>query len=256
VDLVVEIPEAAAHRATGETSMNIEKKLEELVSKAKAALGERLDSIVLYGSAARNEFDSGHSDLNVLILATVLDLEALRKAGPLLIWWIEAGHPQPLLFTKEEFRCSTDAFPIEITDIQASHRILYGEDPLVGLTVDAMHHRVQLEHEVRSKLLRLRQKAMPVLDDPKALLRLIEDSVSTFLIFVRHILILKGLNPPAPRRQLLESAHVAGLIDPVCFAQLIDLREGKLSPKAVDSVQLFEDYLRQIQILVASIDAH
>lgn len=236
--------------------MNNEKKLEELVTKAKAALGERLDSIVLYGSAARNEYDSGHSDLNVLILAKVLDLEALRKAGPLLVWWLEKGNPQPLLFTREEFRRSTDAFPIEITDIQDSHRILYGEDPIVGLTVDAAHHRAQLEHEIRSKLLRLRQKAMPILGEPKALLRLMEDSVTTFLLFLRHMMILKGLNPPSPRRELVGAAQAAGLIDPLCFVQLIDLREGKLSPKSVDSVQLFEDYLRQIQILVASIDAH
>jgi len=160
------------------------------------------------------------------------------------------------LFTVDEFRCSTDAFPIEIIDIQKSHRIFYGSDPLTGLTVDASHHRIQLEHEIRSKLLRLRQKAIPVLENHKELLRLMEDSVTTFLLFVRHILLLKGLDPPSPRRLLIQTAHREGLIEPFCFAQLIDLREGKLSPKTVDSVQLFEDYLKQIQVLVASIDAH
>lgn len=235
---------------------DIEKKLRELVSRARAALGERLDSIVLYGSAARGEFDSGHSDLNVLILTTALDREALRLAAPLVIWWVEAGNPQPLLFTRDEFRRSTDAFPIEIVDIQKAHRLLFGVDPISGLTVDAGQHRAQLEHEIRSKLLRLRQKAIPLLEDRKALLRLMEDSVTTFLLFVRHMLLLKGLEAPAPRRQLVTAAHQAGLIEPFCFAQLIDLREGKVSPKSVDSVQLFEDYLKQIEVLVASIDAH
>lgn len=234
----------------------MEKQLAELVEKAKAKLGERLDAIVLYGSAAKNEFDSGHSDLNILMLVKALDLETLRVAGPLLIWWMECGNPQPLLFTREEFRRSTDAFPIEIFDIKSAHRILYGEDPVVGLEIDPVLHRAQLEHEIRSKLLRLRQKAMPVLEDPKALLRLMVDSVPTFLLFARHILILKGFDAPAPRRQVVEAVHQAGLVAPVSFEKLIDLREGKLSPKSVDSVQLFEDYLRQIQSLVASIDAH
>lgn len=236
--------------------MDLEKKLNELVSRAQSALGSNLDSILLYGSAARNEFDSGHSDLNILILAKQLDRPTLSAVAPLMIWWLEAGNPQPLLFTREEFRQSTDAFPIEITDIQAAHRLLHGEDPLPGLTVDPAHHRAQLEHEIRSKLLRLRQKAIPLLKDQKALLRLMEDSVTTFLLFLRHTLLLKQLDAPIPRRQLVEAAHKAGLIAPSCFAQLIDLREGKLSPKAVDSVQLFEDYLKQIQDLVASIDAH
>ncbi|MEO5951270.1 MAG: nucleotidyltransferase domain-containing protein [Chloroflexia bacterium] len=236
--------------------MDIEKKLGELVAQATKALGEQLESIVLYGSAARNEFDSGHSDLNVLILTRELNLAQLQLAAPFVKGWMEAGNPQPLLFTSEEFSRSADAFPIEIIDMQKAHRVLYGADPLAGMTVDATLHRAQLEHEIRSKLLRLRQKAMPILDSHKDLLRLMEDSVTTFLLFLRHMLILKGQDPPISRRALVAAAHGEGLIEPIPFAQLIDLREGKLSPKAVDSVQLFEDYLRQIQVLVASIDAH
>ncbi len=237
------------------TTMQIEKQLQDLVLKAKAALGDKLSSILLYGSAARHEFDAGHSDLNILILTTDLNLNTLKAAAPLLIWWVEAGNPQPLLFTLDEFRRSTDAFPIEITDIQECHRILHGTSPLEGLLVDHTHHRAQLEHEMRSKLLRLRQKAMPVIADNKSLLRLMEDSVTTFLLFIRHALLLKQLKAPALRRPLVEAASLAALIDPTCFVQLIDLREGKLSPKSVDSVQLFEDYLKQIQKLVASVDA-
>jgi hypothetical protein len=75
------------------------------------------------------------------------------------------------------------------------------------------------------------------------------------LLFLRHTLLLKGLEAPVGRRELLEAGAKAGLIEGSSFAQLIDLREGKLSPKAADSVQLFEDYLKQIQSLVASVDA-
>ncbi len=236
--------------------MNFEKQLTELVRRSEAALGASLESILLYGSAARDEFDSGHSDLNTLILVAQLELNCLKSFSPVLLWWLEAGNPQPLLFTSEEFRRSTDAFPIEISDIRASHRILYGKSPLDGLEIDPGLHRAQLEHEIRSKLLRLRQKAMSALNDRKALLRLMEASVTTFLLFLRHAMLLKGLNPPTLRRPMLEAAARAGLVQTTCFTQLIDLREGKLSPKTVDSVQLFEDYLKQIQVLVASIDAH
>ena len=235
--------------------MQIDKQLQELVTRATTALGDQLQSLVLYGSAARNEFDSGHSDLNILLLAARLDVDVLNRSASLLEWWRAQGNPQPLLFTLDELRSATDAFPIEIYDIRDCHRILYGSDPLPELVIDNHYHRAQLEHELRSKLLRLRQKAIPVLKTPKALLRLMEDSVSTFLIMIRHVMLVKGLTPPASRRELLAAAHSANVIQPLCFAQLIDLREGKLSPKAVDSVQLFEDYLKQIQTLVASVDA-
>lgn len=233
----------------------IEKQLAELISRATAALGDRLESILLYGSAARNEFDAGRSDLNILILTRQLDRHTLALAAPLFLWWLGLANPQPLLFTLEEFRRSTDAFPIEIKDIQVAHRLLYGANPLDGLIVNREHHRAQLEHELRAKLLRLRQKAIPILNDHIALLRLMEDSVTTFLLLMRHAMLLSDLNPPTSRRDLITAAHTAGLIQPDCFTQLIDLREGKLSPKSTESVQLFEDYLKQIQTLVASVDA-
>ncbi len=236
--------------------MDLEKKLREFTDRAQRALGPELDAIVLYGSAARQEFDEGFSGIDLVVLATRLDRDVLNRAAALLLWWTGEGNAQPLLFTREEFRSATDAFPMEILDIQAAHRVLYGEDPMPGLVVDPAHHRLQLEHEARSSLLRLRMKSLPLLRRQKELLRLLEESVTTFLLFARHWLILKGLEAPLVRRELLEVVEREKLIETQAFAQLVDLREGKVSPRAVDPVQLFEDYLIQIERLVASIDAH
>ncbi|WP_031497605.1 hypothetical protein [Bryobacter aggregatus] len=235
--------------------MQLEKLIQEFVKRVVTALGLHLESVVLYGSAAGQEFDSGHSDVNILLLTRDLDLSTLRLAAPVLDWWRNQRQPQALLFTLDEFRRSTDAFPIEIHDIRTNHRILHGTDPFPSLAIDSSQHRVQLEYELRTKLLRLRQKAIPVLQDRAALLKLMADSVSTFLVLLRHAMLLKGVTVPSARRELLSAANDASLIKPVCFAQLIDLREGKISPKTVDSVQLFEDYLKQIETLVASVDA-
>ena len=46
----------------------METKLTELVSRLKAAAEENLKAVVLYGSAATSEYQSGHSDVNVLCL--------------------------------------------------------------------------------------------------------------------------------------------------------------------------------------------
>jgi len=43
----------------------MEGKLTELVSRLKEAAGKNLESVVLYGSAARSDFHPGISDLNV-----------------------------------------------------------------------------------------------------------------------------------------------------------------------------------------------
>jgi hypothetical protein len=235
--------------------MDSDKQLQSLVTRLEQALGSTLDAVVLYGSAARGELDPSHPNLNTLILTHQITTATLRSVAPVFLWWMDLGHPQPLVFTREELRRSTDAFPIEIVDITRAHRVLYGEDPVTGLSVQRDCHRLQLEHELRSKLLRLRQKAAPLLAEPPSLLRLLEDSLSTFLVFLRHLLILRGLEAPNRRRELLAAADSAGLIFGSVLTSLVDLREGKLGPKAVDPVQLFEDYLVQIQLLVTSVDA-
>ena len=57
---------------------------QESVAAARTAVGERLLAAALYGSAARGEFDSAHSDVNVIFVFTALgtsELEALRHAN-------------------------------------------------------------------------------------------------------------------------------------------------------------------------------
>lgn len=235
--------------------MNHEKQIQQFLEKARAAFGPRLDAVLLYGSAARGEFDAHHSDLNLLVLLDSLNRAALASAAPLVEFWLERGHPQPLFFTRAELRSATDAFPIEMLDMISSHRLLHGETPLDGLGIDPVLHRAQLEHELRSKLLRLRQKAILVLAQPQELLRLLAASLPTFLLLLRHRLLLAGHTPPPQRRALLDFAHREGLIEALPFAQLLDLREAKLSPRGLDSVQLFEDYLTQIERLVSDADS-
>ncbi len=232
--------------------MNVDKLLNDFVSRAQAALGESFDALVLYGSAVRGEFDEGFSDLNLLLVVTHLDVPLLRHAAPLLAWWASQNQPQPLLMTRQELVTSTEAFPIEMTDLVLSHRVLYGEDPIQDIAVQPLHHRLQLEHEARACLLRLRMKAMPVLKQPKELLLLLENSVPTFLLIARHYLMLQGKAAPHARRELLAAA--SGLIDSAPFATLLDLREQKISPRSVDPLQLLEDYLTQVQALVRAVD--
>ena len=68
---------------------------------------------------------------NAVLLARAvakLDFDVLNRSASLLEWWRAQGNPQPLLFTLDELRSATDAFPIEIYDIRDCHRILYGSD--------------------------------------------------------------------------------------------------------------------------------
>jgi hypothetical protein len=234
--------------------MDLDKLLAQLVEKARAALGAQLDAIVLYGSAATGEFDTGRSDVNILLLTLNLDVPTLRNAASLLEWWLDKGHSWPLLLTREEFLASADVFPMELTDIAAARRVLFGAFDAPLPVIPPALHRAQLEHELRSKLLRLRQKAIPLLTAPKDLLRLMENSLPTFLILLRHLLLLSGHPASFNRRDnlVLASRGLGLAAEP--FLRLLDTRQGLASPKDVDSVQLFESYIGRIQEMVRAAD--
>src|SRR5437899_9918441 len=94
----------------GESEMD--KDLNELVERLKQAAGSNLKSVVLYGSAASDEFHAKHSDLNVLCVLERLDASELEKLNPPATWWSRKGHPAPLVFTRDELRTSADVFAI------------------------------------------------------------------------------------------------------------------------------------------------
>src|SRR5713226_613276 len=148
----------------------MEDTLNQLVEKLTKALGDRLVSVVLYGSAAAGDHHEGFSDLNVLCVLDQMTTSELAQSEPVFRWWREKGNPSPLLLSEHEVATSTDCFAIEFHDIKAHHRILQGKDVISQLVVDNSFYRAQVEHDLRAKLLRLRQKASGMLSEKDLLL--------------------------------------------------------------------------------------
>ncbi len=231
----------------------MEQRLKELVTKLTGALGDRLISVILYGSAAGGEHHGKFSDLNVLCVLSRVTPSELAACDPVLRWWRETGNPAPLLMTEEEVRTSTDCFAIEFHDMMERRRVLHGADVVAGLEVSRIYYRAQVEHELRTKLFRLRDKAAGALKDPKALTNLMVDSVSTFAVLIRHAMLLSGIEVSGRKREVAAALPKIG-VKPGPFETLLDIREGKAKPDAVHAAELFADYLGQIEAAVRHVD--
>ena len=232
----------------------MEQKLEDLVSRLRKAERERLVSVILYGSAAAGNHHSQYSDLNVLCVLTRVTPAELADAEPIFKWWRAQGNPSPLLLSEQEVLNSTDCFPIEFHDMQEHRQVLFGKDVIEGLPVEKTFYRAQIEMELRAKLLRLRQKAASVIADKQALLNLIIDSVSNFLVLARHALLVSGNSVGYHKREITRGLPAIGA-DPFPFDTLLDLREQTKKPGDVDAEAVFESYLKQIEAVVAYVDA-
>ena len=231
----------------------IRQQLDELVERLQKAHSGRLVSVILYGSAASGDHHEKFSDLNVLCVLTEVTRTALDDSEPIFKWWRARGNPSPLLLSEEEVRTSTDCFPIEFHDMAERRRVLFGKDVIEGLVIDKIFYRAQIEHDLRAKLLRLRQKAAGLLGDRQALLRLMIDSVPNFLVLARHALLVSGLPDGIQKRDVSRNLFAMG-VEAAPFDILLDLREEKRKLADVEPYDLFERYLKQIEALVAHVD--
>src|SRR5215467_11463195 len=96
----------------------------EFVGKIRAAAGENLVSVILYGSGADGDFHAEYSDLNLLCLLQDCSLPALNRIASVVSWWRSKRHRPPLVITPQELNASSDVFSIEFLDMKQRYRVL------------------------------------------------------------------------------------------------------------------------------------
>jgi hypothetical protein len=233
---------------------DFDKVLQQLVEKLLAAHGRSLISVVLYGSAAGAEHHADYSDLNVFCVLAAVTPKELAASEPVFTWWRNQHQPAPLLMSEHEMRASTDCFPIEFKDMLERRKVLHGADVVAGLEVDEVFYRAQVEHDLRAKLLRVRQKAAGVLSNSELLIRLMADSLSTFCVLGHHALHLSGEDAPWGKRDIATRCAERFGLNPLSFYTLLDLREGRVKARDLDTAALFATYLEAIGALVDAVD--
>jgi predicted nucleotidyltransferase len=247
----VALEEVAQVAVGNRRSINPEAELTELVPRLREAAGKNLVSVIVYGSAAGKDFRRDYSDINVLVVANKLPLEGLKALVSVMHWWLDRGHPAFVIFTREEIERAADVFSIELYDMKQRHRVLEGEDLLANLPISMAMHRVQLEHELRTSLLRLRQAyiANPQED---AVLNLMLQSISSFGTLFRHVMIALGHEPPAHRRDVTVKLGELVGFDPKPFLEIFAMRESRSHALHVDDI--FRQYLFDIEQVIHWVD--
>lgn len=229
---------------------------EKLVEELKQAGPNGLKSVILYGSAAAGDHTGKRSDYNVLVVTEDLDIPTLNAFSKAATKWAQAGNPPPLLFTEERLEKATDVFPIELLDIRECHQVLYGKDLVTGLEIDTSNLRLQIEHELRGKLIQLRQRYLLTGGKTKVVAELMVQSLSTFLVLFRAALRLFDETVPQKKMDALEklAAHLS--FDVSVFKTVQQLKDGEVKPKEIEIGELFGNYLKTAEGVIDAVDAY
>jgi predicted nucleotidyltransferase len=234
-------------------------KLDELVAQLQKAYGERLASVVLYGSAAGGDHVPNRSDYNILVLLESFDDSQLDggstvAAGHVARAWREAGNPPPMTLTMEEWRRSADIFPMEYADILERHRVLHGKPPFEGIAVSASDLRLQLEQQVMGKLLQLRQGALLAGTDGKRRIELLMASLSTMMILFRAVLRLHGERPEGDNAAIAARVGALAGFDATPFHRAVRHVHGAEKIAATEAGTVLAGYLTAIDRLSRHLD--
>jgi predicted nucleotidyltransferase len=232
----------------------VEQKLTALVDRLKPAFGDKLVSAILYGSAAAGDYYERASDLNILCVLSQLTPHELVQSEPVFRWWRELGNPSPLLLTEEEVASSSDSFPMEFHDMQEHRRVLHGKDVIGDLVIDRSFYRAQVEHELRAKVIRLRQKAAEVLANADRLTKLMTDSVSTFCVLGRHALILSGAPPKWKKTEIVAALEDALRMSFAATSEVLTIRAAAPAKAPQNAGSIFTSYLKEMYSLVQFVD--
>jgi len=229
-------------------------KIDEFVKRIREAAGSNIESIILYGSAVSGDFHPEYSNLNLFCVVRDSSFAALQALAPVAKWWDRQKQPPPLCMTREELERSTDVFTIELLDMQQHNQILFGEDVFQDLRIPLHLHRVQVEYELREKLILLRQQLLLASDNKSRLWELLLRSAPSFVTLFRHALIALGDSSQSGRREAVRALSQRVGFDPSVISQLLDIRERKVDPRKIDAHDLFARYLAAIEKVTAAVD--
>lgn len=227
---------------------------EQLTEKLKKLFGANLKSVALYGSAASGEYEKRFSDYNLLVVADRWDFAALKKSAPMIRKWVQAGNPPPLLFTQDQLQRSTDIFPIEFLEMKEHHRILHGEDFLKDLEIRTENVRLELERELKTNLIKLRERFLLTADIPKQTQKLLLEASSTFLTLFRNVLRWRGISPLPSKKESPRVLAQLIPIDLIVFDYIEKLKSQDRYALREDPEPQIERFFKAIEQVIDKVD--
>jgi predicted nucleotidyltransferase len=228
--------------------------LDTLVENLRAAHGDNLASIVLYGSVAAGDHVTEHSDHNLLIALKRIASEDLRLSQNAMRDWLKLGQPMPVYFTVEELSRAVDVFPIEFLQMEKARRVLYGRDPFEFVEISQANLRHQTEYELRTKLIQLRRLYLPASTSVEKLSALMSDSLASFAALFRAVLILHEQEPPVSKAESVRATVRLLGLDESCFNKLLELRSKSKTLTEAEANHIFSAYLSQIERVIEAVD--
>jgi len=194
--------------------------VEQMISDFKEALKGNLVSVTKFGTEGQPN--------NFLFVLDKLDFSILRAIKPLVLKHSKRAKIVPLFFTEEELMHGVDVFPLEFLDIKYPHEVLFGKDVINNVSFDKKQVRRQLEFELRSKLIHLREN-FAWIKKPKELRQLLISAIPSLMPLFYGMLFLKDAKPPTELEPLFSAVAEKYKVDVAILKKVRALKDKSVN---------------------------
>lgn len=226
----------------------------EITEDYQQIFGVHLLSIILYGSGAGEDYIPGRSDLNFLITLTEQGVERLDRILETVARWQKRGVAIPLFMTRSYLEGSQDSYPIEFLNMKRRYIVVFGADVLAELTFDRCHIRLQIERELRGKLINLRSGYIATGGNTRKIRALITLSLTAFVSLFSALLYLRNIEIPHGKREVITAAGKAFGIDAPIFLKCEEIRRKTDRFSSAEVQAVFQAYMKEVNRLCDQID--
>ncbi len=221
--------------------------------------GPRLRSVVAYethfgletgtaGPGAGAADDHAHA----MVVVDSLNYADLAACAAKVGEWAKARIGTPLLFPREEFERSLDAFPLEFTAIAAHHLLVAGTDPFAEVQIAPQDVRRACETQAKSLLLHLREGFLEAHGEPAAVARLVAASVPSLRTLLLNLARLDGVHARSREALVRHATGVLGVPEALMDRVLAVRKPDDLDRS--DALRLYTAYLDAVERLTRFVD--
>ncbi len=233
---------------------HIEKYKDKIVKDIKSIFKENLISVFIFGSYARGDYVIKKSDINILIVRKRRDNnELINILSMLKKWKRKLNISTPLILTEKEIKSSTDVFPMEYTDIKDFHILIYGKDIFKKLNISNKNLRLELENQIKSKLILLRRLFVENNKSKNRLKSILIQSLPSLIVILRNILKLNRKKITTDNNNLIEEVGRITKIRVEIIKSLIDLKNDK-EKNSKDVIELYKKLIEVMEKLSDYVD--
>ena len=235
--------------------------LESFTDELQRLFGGGLIVAALVGEAASACYRPKQTALQTVVVLDTLSPERLRTARPALRGWARQRIPTPLFLDPGYLEGALDTFPLEFREIADFHVVLHGDPAYFSaIRIDRENLRLQVEEQLRGKLLHLWEHYLVAGGRRRELERLLVETLPGFEVPMRGLLRLRDLDATVVEDRpvgvaLIEAVAATLGLELPTLKQLEASRVAgsKLPQRDLDPV--FEGYLDELRAIIDRIDA-